>query len=129
MAYVASITIAVLKKKANGTQHYPTDGSRECVAVVRHFCNAPHTSLWVKGALVRGNTDIKPGTAIATFTAPNGGYRGHAAIYEGQDSSGIQVLDQWNNLETGKFKPRPIRFNRPANTYVSNNGDLFYVVE
>jgi hypothetical protein len=40
---------------------------------------------------VRG-ASITSGTAIATF--PNGKYSGHAAIYVGQDSNGIQVWDQ-----------------------------------
>jgi hypothetical protein len=36
--------------------------------------------------------NIPFGTAIATF--PNGKYSGHAAIYTGQDVTGIQVWDQ-----------------------------------
>ena len=40
---------------------------------------------------VRGAT-IPVGTAIATFTS--GTYKGHAAIYIGQNTEGIQVWDQ-----------------------------------
>jgi len=120
MAYIAR-SIADVKAKANGQRHYGE--SQECVAAVKHFCNARQTALWRKGKQVKGDTTILPGTAIATFTAANGGYRGHAAIYTGQDSSGLQVLDQWKNRE---FKPRTIYFGRPT---VSNNGDLFYVVD
>jgi len=59
------------------------------VAAVKHFCGAPQTLHWRKGIAVKGNLSIRKDTAIATFTAPNGGYRGHAAIYMGQDSNAI----------------------------------------
>lgn len=58
----------------------------------------PHTAAWQRGALVKGNVNMVPGTAIATFD-PSGKYgnhtdgRSHAAIYLGQDATGIQVLD------------------------------------
>jgi len=100
MAYVAE-NIKAVEKQANGQQHYGE--SNQCVAAVKQFCRAPQTPLWSKGIQVKGNRNIQPGTAIATFTAPNGGYRGHAAIYMGQDNSGIQVLDQWVGRP---FQPR-----------------------
>jgi len=123
MAYIARMTITALKAEANGQKHFGE--STECVAAVKHFCNAPQTSRWRKGRQVKGRTDIRAGTAIATFTAPNNGYRGHAAIYVGQNSTELQVLDQW---KTKKFSPRPIRFNNAENG-VSNDGDQFYVVD
>jgi len=123
MAYVAG-NIKEVEKQANGQRWYGE--SRHCVAAVKHFCRAPQTLHWRKGVQVKGNHSIQQGTAIATFTAPNNGYRGHAAIYMRQNNIGIQVLDQWDDSIKGKFKPRTIRFGEPR---VSNNGDLFYVVQ
>jgi len=126
MAYVADTKEAL---EAVGKQSYYCE-SKHCVAAVKKFCCAPETLQWRKGVLVKGNLNILPGTAIATFTAPNGGYRGHAAIYMGQDSNSIQVLDQWDcSIDLSKFGSRSIRFNRPADTYVYNNGDLYYVAD
>jgi len=126
MAYVANTkeTLEAVGKQS----HYGE--SRHCVAAVKKFCGAPQTSQWRKGVLVKGNHSIRKGTAIATFEAANGGYQGHAAIYMGQDGIAIQVLDQWDGTtDLSKFGPRSIRFNRPADTYLSNNGDLYYVVD
>jgi len=115
--------------KAVGKQsHYGE--SRHCVAAVKYFCGAPQTLHWRKGVQVKGNQSILPDTAIVTFAAPNGGYRGHAAIYMGQDSNAIQALDQWDGVdERSYFGIRPIYFNRPEGTYVSNVGELFHVVD
>ena len=66
----------------------------ECVAAVRDRTGAPQAKTWLPGALVRGNHDIPPGTAIATFDK-DGHYRGHAAIYMGQDAGSLRVYDQW----------------------------------
>ncbi|ORF07278.1 hypothetical protein BGI03_04765 [Snodgrassella alvi] len=64
----------------------------ECVAMVKYFAKAPHTSIWKKGARVKGYTSIKPGTAIATFNS-NGKFKGHAAIYISQTATAINVYD------------------------------------
>ena len=98
--------------------------SRECVAAVQSLANAPHTSFWKRGALVKNNFSIKKGTVIATFKSESQ-YKGHAAIYVEQNSNGIIVYDQW---KTKAISMRLIRFNRPENG-ISNDGDKFYVVE
>lgn len=65
------------------------------------------TRTWQKGEQVMGNTDIPIGTAIATFNYQDGtayapvGSNGepgssHSAIYLGQNSTGVQVLNQWS---------------------------------
>jgi len=121
MAYTAPYSTETLKKEANGEKYFGE--SRHCVAAVKHFCRAPQTSLWRKGLHVKNNQGIRAGTAIATFDSPNDGYRGHAAIYLGQNSSGLQVLDQWVGQP---FHLRTIYFGRPK---VSNDGNKFYVID
>lgn len=71
------------------------------------------------GARVKGSRPAF-GTTIATF--PGGSYRGHAAVYVGQDSNGIQVWDQWVGRPVA---PRTIRW---TGSGISNNGDSFYVI-
>ncbi len=70
----------------------------ECVALIRHYTNAPPARTWRQGEKVLGNKNILPGTAIATFV--NGRWPGkpkgnHSAFYLGQVSDGIYVIDQW----------------------------------
>ena len=63
---------------------------------------APQTALWKKGALVKGNKDIQPGTAIATFGKDeryaSHSTGNHAALYVGQDATGIFVVEQYKGL-------------------------------
>lgn len=106
-------------------------GNTECVEFVRQVTDAPDTPAWKKGIQVKGAGvgKILRGTAIATFDDndryPVDGLGRHAAIYLGQTSVGIQVLDQWN--AQGEVLPRTIRFNNPGKR--SNNGDTFYVIQ
>lgn len=133
MAYIASTLSAYVGKSV---------GNGQCVAYTQKAANMPRTVAWKRGALVKGNTAIAPGTAIATFDA-NGRYgnhtdgSSHAAIYLGQDASGIQVLDQWmtyKKLPSGErvatphyVSKRTIRFHKAPRA--ENNGDNYYVVE
>ena len=103
---------------ADGKHH---GESQECVALVKNACGAPQTARWAKGTQVKGNS-ITKGTDIASFEGSNGGYEGHAAIYLSQDSTGIQVVDQWKGHGTSK---RTIRF---GGSGVSNDGDKFYAI-
>jgi hypothetical protein len=74
------------------------------------------------GGQVKGNSNLVPGTAIATF-GPDGKYAGgHAAVYMGQDQNGIQVMDQWVGHPVA---PRTIRWDGAT---PSNNGSLFHVI-
>ena len=81
--------------------------NEQCVSLTRDFNSslAP-SSQWQQGEQVEGATDIAPGTPIATFNF-NGAYGppdspggesgvSHTGIYLGQDSSGVQILDQWS---------------------------------
>ena len=125
MPYIASLNdvkkiVDENKKRENGIF---VGESHECVAVVKYFAKAPQTIIWKKGAKVKGNNNIQPGTAIATFDK-NGRYYGHAAIYINQTTIGINVYDQWNRRP---LNDRVIEFKGMG--YVSNDGDQFYVIE
>ncbi len=86
----------------------------------------PATSSWKKGAAVKNNAKIAPGTVIATFNAADR-YAGHAAIYVSQSPAGINVYDQYVTPPSPKaVGPRTLRWGAHGN---SNNGDKFYVVD
>lgn len=107
-------------------QQSDPDYCGQCVSYVTTVCSTipVGTGKWKKGALVKGNTTIAKGTAIATFV--DSVYSGHAAIYESQDEKGIHVYDQWVSGAGKAIGPRLIRWNGKG---VSNNGAGFYVVE
>ena len=105
-------------------------GSGQCVALVQAADpSVGLTRTWAEGAQVQGNTQIQPGTAIATFDS-SGRYANatdgssHAAIYLGQNAQGIQVMDQWSNHAASY---RTISWNNPGST-AANTGSQFYVV-
>jgi hypothetical protein len=109
-------------------------GTGECVPLVQAATGAPRSTEWQRGAQVQGNTDIRPGTAIATFDS-NGRYDGHAAIYLGQDEHGIRVTDQWNIKDSqghilGRQPPheRTLPLGDPQHSRV-DRGELYHVVE
>ncbi|MDO7842524.1 BPSL0067 family protein [Sphingomonas immobilis] len=111
---------------------YPTnthspDFCGQCVSFVTTVCTTipVSTAAWKKGAQVKGLTTIVKGTAIATFNA-DGRYSGHAAIYDGQTTTGIQVVDQWVTGSGSPIHSRTLRFGAKG---LSNNGDNFYVVD
>ncbi|MCJ2035696.1 BPSL0067 family protein [Methylobacterium sp. J-068] len=98
----------------------------QCVSYVKTVCpSLPATFAWKKGPPVKGNDKLLPGTVIATFSGLK--YKGHAAIYVGQDEDGIQVYDQYVTPPSPKpVGPRTLRWKASGN---SNNGNNFYVVE
>lgn len=105
-------------------------GSGQCVALVQAADpDVGLTRTWTQGAQVQGNTDLKPGTVIATF-GPDGTYTNsldgssHAAIYLGQDATGIQVIDQWAGHPSAY---RTIQWSS-ASGKAANTGSAFYVV-
>ncbi|WGS50055.1 BPSL0067 family protein [Paraburkholderia sp. D15] len=125
MPYVANLAVAnALKGQLVG------DG--QCVSFVHEVVSIPASSLWNQGDLVKGSSSIAPGTVIATFDS-NGRYgnhtdgRSHAAIYLGQNETGIRVLDQWNGHTQQPVHERTIRFRNGHGPKV-NDGDQFYVV-
>lgn len=104
-----------------------TDLCGQCVSYVKKVCpTLPATVSWRKGAAVKDNTTIQPGTVIATFNNV-GHYQGHAAIYVGQTSAGINVYDQYVTPPSPKaVGQRLLRWGAHGN---SNNGDNFHVVD
>jgi hypothetical protein len=109
----------------------PGVGAGHCVDLVKAAAGAPRTAEWRRGAAVRGNPHIRRGTAIATFEA-DGTYTSepgnHAAIYLGQDATGIWVYDQWRGQPVHK---RLIRFEGGRGSgrgSKSNDGKRFAVI-
>lgn len=105
-------------------------GSGQCVALVQAASpGVGPTRNWKCGPPVRGNTDLQPGAAIATF---NGADRyanatdgsSHAAIYLGQNERGIQVMDQWAGSAAAV---RTIPWSNPGGV-AANTGTAFHVV-
>ncbi|WP_174292376.1 BPSL0067 family protein [Sphingomonas bacterium] len=107
-------------------QHGPVNFCGQCVSFVTQVCPSipVSTAQWKKGVQVKGAT-LAAGTAIATFDA-NGHYYGHAAIYENQNASGINVVDQW---VTGAGSPIHARLIRFGGHGLANDGNGFYVID
>jgi hypothetical protein len=119
-------SLAAFDTAPSGTQTKGTDLCGQCVSYVKRVCpTLPETKKWKKGALVKDNKTIVPGTVIATFNA-SGIYEGHAAIYESQSASGITVYDQWVTPPPKALGQRLLRWGAKG---VSNNADNFYVVD
>jgi hypothetical protein len=111
-------------------------GGGACARLVQVYGNAPQTSAWKEGAVVKGHKTISKGTAIATFVNgvyPNKSTGNHAALYVSQDANGITVMDQWKGESKPNISSRVLRFKgkKTDGTYVdpSNNGDAFSVIE
>lgn len=67
-------------------ENKPKVGTLQCVALIRHYTNAPPSSAWKQGAAVMDNSTIRKGTAIATFIKgryPNMATGNHAAFFMG----------------------------------------------
>ena len=120
-------TLGPFSEVPTGADTRGTDLCGQCVSYVKKVCPAcPPTTSWKKGAPVKDNKTILPGTVIATFNE-SGQYHGHAAIYVSQSPAGISVYDQYVTPPTPKaVGPRTLRWGAHGN---SNNGDKFYVVE
>jgi hypothetical protein len=107
-------------------------GAGHCVDFVKAAAGVPLTAAWQEGATVRGNPNIEPGTAIATFES-DGSYTSqsgnHAAIYLSQNEDGIWVYDQWRGQPVHK---RLIPFEGGGGAKrgnKSNDGRRFAVIE
>lgn len=106
-------------------------GNGHCVPLVQAAAGAPVTFMWRKGPWVRANAPIPRGTAIATFT-PEGRYANldtgnHAAIYLGETSEGLVVVDQWQARTPARLGRRLLSF-RGGEGSPSNDGDAYFVI-
>ena len=106
-------------------------GSGQCVALVQAANpGIGPTRSWQCGVPVQGNTELRPGTIIATFDSSDRYANAldgssHAAIYLGQNERGIQVMDQWaGNTAAARTIPWTNPSGIPANT-----GTAFHVVQ
>lgn len=101
----------------------------QCVRYVQTCTDAPHTSHWQPGVMVRGS-GLEGGVAIATFDS-DGHYgnhtdgRSHAAIFIEEVEGGLLVWDQWVGHPVAQ---RVIRFRGGTGRRV-NDGDQFRVIE
>jgi hypothetical protein len=110
-------------------------GHAECVEFILRTLGGTAVAPWRPGIKVRmlnpGEADpVAKGTAIATFVNgkyPDGDTGQHAAIYLGQNSLGIQVLDQWRSQD--KVLPRTIYWSGHGGPKLSNDGTAFSVIE
>ena len=106
-------------------------GSGQCVALVQAANpSIGPTRNWQCGVPVQGNTELRPGTIIATFDS-SGCYANaldgssHEAIYLGQNERGIQVMDQWaGNTAAARTLP----WTNPSGA-AANTGAAFHVVQ
>lgn len=111
-------------------------GTLQCVALVQHYANVPHTSLWRAGADVFNNLTLAPGTAIATFVDgryPNLPHGNHAAFFLKHGANGFWIMDQWADARKKTISSRPIfRMAKQKNgawPHASNNANAFSVIE
>ena len=118
-------------EELDGSTSYSNEkGNYECVALVQKTAGVPNTATWIQGKKVLdcATGEIQTGTVIATFDE-NGKYPAterHAAIYESHDSSGINVVDQWN--KQAMAKRRKIRMkDLPARNI--NDAKWYYIVQ
>jgi hypothetical protein len=112
----------------------PSVGTKQCVALVRQYTQAPASSLWREGRVVKGDATIAKGTAIATFV--NGRYQSrpsgnHAALYIRQDAAGIWVVDQWSSSGTIRSRRLSFKGKDKEGNFIdpSNNGDAFSIID
>lgn len=108
------------------------NGKAECVELIKQKMGAPASSQWQEGTKITRGVDVAPGTAIATFIDghyPNNPTGQHAAIYLGQDSRGIKVLEQYKNINGMKMKIRVIPWipTKPGAS-LSNNGSAYSII-
>jgi hypothetical protein len=127
---MAFFTSKINLQELDGSRNYANEkGNFECVALVQKTSGIPHTSTWMKGKKVLdcSPVELQTGTVIATFDE-NGKYpltARHTALYESHDSSGINVIDQWNSQ--GMAKRRKIRLKNNPERDVNDAGHYFIV--
>jgi hypothetical protein len=140
--YVADLkspTIAPLLDPNHKPSNSDVIGDGECVSACKRFAGLEGTSTdqWRAGPVVANNSDIKPGTAIATFDS-KGRYPGpnvsdkNSGIYLGKGTNGsIWILDQWParpSRNTPAHPPQPREVFNDNRRGASNNANAYYEI-
>ncbi len=109
----------------------------ECVDYIREILKKDNiyiktTDQYVRGEKVLNNSNILPGTVIATFNE-QGKYWSHVAFYDSQNTNeGIKIIYVVDQIKINgiiqKPNTRPIS-DRSGNGYPSNDASRYYVVE
>ena len=132
-------TIEMSMDRHLNLQHYETEAYLAFEHLLRSVQDEYHslhssvttTSVAAPGAKAFSAPAIPAGTVIATFTK-DGKYRGHAAIFEKVDDSGIHVVNQWiagnNPLPVSRYT-FAFKYGMGLNPTYVNDGDNYYVVE
>ena len=122
-----------VKNKVRDLVGQPLVSTHQCVTLLQYYTHVGLTSGWRQGLRVRGNDAlIERGTAIATFEYgkyPNKAHGNHGAFYDGQDATGIYVVEQWSGLDA--IQRRHVTFQGLDGMMwkdPSNNGDAFSVI-
>lgn len=137
--YYKTLKGPFIRKNVDALKGKPLVGSGQCAAIVQYKLfdtgRIGYTKAWRQGASVKGNFNLARGTAIATFVDgkyPNKSHGNHVALYLSQNSSGIQVMDQWSTSKSQKVGSRTLPFQgkKPNGLFKdsSNNGDAFSVI-
>ena len=131
MSYICNIPDTTI---CNG-KDYLDDGKGkyvgECVSLVKKMCKGsmPATPSWKKGVQVKGNANMVPGMAIASFNpkASKPQYW-HAAIYVSHGENGIWVWDQYCRGDTA-HPPKLNQLTWKNDGHPRVAGDNFFVID
>jgi hypothetical protein len=105
----------------------------QCVGLVKTYSKCGATGDWHQGTLVKDATDIRKGTAIATFDA-NGKYASkkkgnHACFFiEFVGDLGFRVLEQHVPPHRDRIQQRVIRYQSGNHISPSDNANCFSII-
>lgn len=117
-------------------ERHPLVGSGDCVDLIKAFIPrlaSLSTRMWKAGERVIDTTNLRPGTAIATFVDgkyPQNTSGQHAAFFLAYAGKAIWVMDQWKNdhmkphVSARLIHPKPPQAGR-----LSNSSEYYYVIE
>nr|WP_275976354.1 BPSL0067 family protein [Geothrix alkalitolerans] len=108
----------------DGKGHFPG----QCVSLVKKQSGAPSTGGWRKGAQVKGNEKLAPGTAIiAVKNGRNWAKGGHTGFYLKQDEKGLYMTDQFVTRGDHPVQTRFYPWQSGRSSFQSS-GDNYYVL-
>ena len=124
-----SETVATLAEKMKELVGSHVGASKQCIEFVKAVNGIGATGSWIRGARVKGNKSIKPGTPIATFGLfgkyMNRTYgSSHAAVFVKFVTGGIQV---WHKYAKKRVHLATIKYKNGQGT-ANNDGDRYYII-